>query len=55
MGGDDNAGVSGIPPPSSEDALSEHEDETLPDDILRVQEPTIVKSKGRPRDSLNKA
>jgi len=38
----------GTPSPSPEDRQ-------LPDDILRVQEPAIVKSKGRPRGSLNKA
>jgi hypothetical protein len=59
MGGDDDADVPGTPPPPPEDAPPEddgsHEDETLPDDILRVQEPAVVKRKGRPRGSLNKA
>jgi hypothetical protein len=54
MGGDDNAGVPGIQPPPPDDNGS-HEDETLPDDILRVQEPAVVKPKDRPRGLLNKA
>jgi len=48
MGDDDGTDVPGTPPPPPKDG-------TLPDDILRVQEPAVVKPKGRPRGSLNKA
>jgi hypothetical protein len=44
--------VRGTPPENSSPSPA---DMQLPDDILRVQEPAIVKSKGRPRGSLNKA
>jgi len=44
--------VQGTPPGTPS---SPPEDRTLPDDILRVQEPAIVKPKGRSRGSLNKA
>ena len=44
--------ISGTPPP----ALSlPAEDPDLPDDLLRINEPAIVKRKGRPPGALNKA
>lgn len=50
-GDEDAADALGTPPPPS----SPLEDRTISDDLLRVQKPAIVKPKGHPRGSLNKA
>jgi len=57
MGGDDVTEVQGTPPgtPPPPSPSPSPKDRGLPDNILRVQEPAVVKSKGRPRGSLNKA
>jgi len=54
MGGNDVTEVRGTPP-GTPPPPSSPEDRTVPDNILRVQEPAVVKPKGRPRGSLNKA
>jgi len=53
--GDDVTEVQGTPPEILPPPSSSPEDRGLSDDILRVQEPAVVKSKGRPRGLLNKA
>lgn len=53
--GDNNDEVTEVRGTPPETPSPSPEDRQLPDDILRVQEPAIVKSKGRPRGSLNKA
>ncbi len=52
MDGDDVTEVQGTPPGTPSPPP---EARSIPDNILRVQEPAIVKSRGRPRGSLKKA
>jgi len=52
---DNNDKITKVRGTSPDTSSSPPADTQLPDDILRVQEPAIVKSKGRPRGSLNKA
>jgi len=55
IAGDNNDEVTKVRGTSSETSSSSPKDRQLFDDILRVQELVIVKSKDRSRDSLNKA